>query len=224
MLESRKEGKKMKRTLLVSLGCLSAFVLWTVLIGLVDVQAIGPNGSSVGFATVNGFIHRLTGVHMALYVITDWLGLVPIAFALGFAIFGLAQWIRRKSIREVDSCILFLGGFYLVTMLLYLLFESVVINRRPVLIDGFLEASYPSSTTLLVLCVMPTAMLQFRSRIKTKGLRLAILIAIAVFIGFMVMGRLISGVHWLSDIVGGVLLSMGLVLLYKYLYKKTPKP
>lgn len=214
----------MKRTLLVSLGCLSAFVLWTVLIGLVDVQAIGPNGSSVGFATVNGFIHRLTGVHMALYVITDWLGLVPIAFALGFAIFGLAQWIRRKSIREVDSCILFLGGFYLVTMLLYLLFESVVINRRPVLIDGFLEASYPSSTTLLVLCVMPTAMLQFRSRIKTKGLRLAILIAIAVFIGFMVMGRLISGVHWLSDIVGGVLLSMGLVLLYKYLYKKTPKP
>lgn len=214
----------MKRTLLVSLGCLSAFVLWTVLIGLVDVQAIGPNGSSVGFATVNGFIHRLTGVHMALYVITDWLGLVPIAFALGFAIFGLAQWIRRKSIREVDSCILLLGGFYLVTMLLYLLFESVVINRRPVLIDGFLEASYPSSTTLLVLCVMPTAMLQFRSRIKTKGLRLAILIAIAVFIGFMVMGRLISGVHWLSDIVGGVLLSMGLVLLYKYLYKKTPKP
>lgn len=214
----------MKRTLLVSLGCLSAFVLWTVLIGLVDVQAIGPNGSSVGFATVNGFIHRLTGVHMALYVITDWLGLVPIAFALGFAIFGLAQWIRRKSIRKVDSCILLLGGFYLVAMLLYLLFESVVINRRPVLIDGFLEASYPSSTTLLVLCVMPTAMLQFRSRIKTKGLRLAILIAIAVFIGFMVMGRLISGVHWLSDIVGGVLLSMGLVLLYKYLYKKTPKP
>lgn len=214
----------MKRTLWASLCSLGAFVLWTVLVRIVDVQYIGPNGSAVGLATINGWFHRLTGVHMDLYVITDWLGLVPIAVGLGFAAFGLIQWIKRKHIQNVDFNILILGGFYIVTILFYMLFEMVVINRRPILINGFLEASYPSSTTLLVLCVMLTAMLQFQSRIKNRVLRSTILLVIGCFLGFMVIGRLISGVHWLSDIVGGVLLSAGLVLLYLYLYKKTPKP
>ncbi len=214
----------MKRTLYLSIGFLGAFVLWTVLVLLVDVQAIGPDGSVVGLATVNGLFHRLTGVHMNLYTLTDWLGLVPIAVVLGFALFGLVQWIKRRRIQNVDFDVLILGGFYIITIFCYLLFEMVVINRRPILIDGFLEASYPSSTTLLVLCVMPTAMLQFRSRIKNRVLRVIVLMAIAVFIGFMVIGRLVSGVHWLSDIVGGVWLSAGLVLFYQFLTRKTPKP
>ena len=137
---------------------LAAFVLWTGAICFVDVRMIGPQGSSVGFAGINGFVHTLTGVHVGLYNITDWLGLVPIFVCLGFAILGLAQWIKRKSIRKVDRSILILGGFYIVTLAAYLFFESYVINYRPVLIGGYLEASYPSSTTLLVLCVMPTAL------------------------------------------------------------------
>ena len=73
---------------------------------------------------------------MWLYTVTDWLGLVPIAFCLGFAIFGLAQWIKRKSLLKVDLSILALGGFYLLVMATYVLFEYVVINYRPVLIYG----------------------------------------------------------------------------------------
>jgi undecaprenyl-diphosphatase len=214
----------MKKLLWISLSCLGVFILWTALVGIVDVQAIGPNGSAVGFATVNGFFHRLTGVHMDLYVITDWLGLVPIGVTVGFAILGMAQWISRRDIRKVDFDIILLGGFYIITFFLYMLFEVVVINRRPILIEGFLEASYPSSTTLLVLCVMPTALLQAHTRIKKRGLRLATELTALGFIGFMVIGRLICGVHWLSDIVGGILLSAGLVLFYAFLYKKTPKP
>lgn len=188
-------------------GCLSAFVLWTVAVCVVDVQPIGPNGSQVGLATLNGWFHRLTGVHLTLYTITDWLGLVPIAVCFGFAVLGLCQWIKCKSIGRVDRNILLLGGFYIVTIAAYLLFESVVINYRPVLIEGCLEPSYPSSTTLLTLCVMPTAMMQLHhSRWVT--------VAIALFMAFMVTGRVLSGVHWLSDIVGGVLLSGGLVFLY----------
>lgn len=134
----------------------------------VDVQAIGPEGSSVGFATVNGAFHALTRLHMTLYVITDWLGLVPVFTALGFAVLGVVQLIKRKSLLKVDRDILVLGGFYLLVMAAYLLFEEVIINYRPVLIDGVLEAAYPSSTTILVLCVMPTAMMQFHKRVKNR--------------------------------------------------------
>ena len=193
---------------------LAVFVLWTVLICFVDVQAIGPEGSSVGFSTINGFIHELTGVNWFLYTVTDWLGLVPIGVAFAFAVLGLVQWIKRKSLLKVDRSILTLGGFYIVVMAVYILFEIVVINYRPTLINGHLEASYPSSTTMLVMCVMPTAMMQLRARIKNDLFRRCVMFAIAVFIAFMVIGRLVSGVHWISDIIGGVLLSAGLVMMY----------
>lgn len=206
-----------KKKFCIALGLLAAFLLWTVAVRLIDVQAIGPQGSTVGFATLNGFVHNFTGVHMQLYTITDWLGLVPVAFGFGFALLGLTQWIKRKSILKVDRSILILGAFYIVTLAAYVFFESFVINYRPVLIEGYLEASYPSSTTLLVLCVMPTAMMQLRGRIKQPIFGKCVSIAITAFITFMVIGRLISGVHWLTDIIGGILLSAGLVMIYDFL-------
>ena len=206
----------MKKTkmLWVGAGFIAVFVLWTVLVSLVDVRAIGPNESSVGFATLNGYVHKLTGVNMRLYTITDWLGLVPIGVAFGFVVLGLVQWLRRKSLFKVDRSILALGGFYIVVMAVYVLFEFVVINYRPTLIDGYLEASYPSSTTMLVMCVMPTAIMQLRARIKNNLFRWCVMISISVFTSFMVIGRLVSGVHWITDIIGGALVSAGLVITY----------
>ena len=196
-------------------GCfLTAFCLWTVLIRLVDVAPVGSLGSSVGFSSINLAFHHLTGVHWALYDWTDRLSLIPLLTVAGFGLLGLSQWMERKQLLKVDRSILVLGGFYLLTGAAFLLFEVFPVNYRPLLISGALEASYPSSTTLLVLCVMPTAMLQLRLRILQPGLRRWVLVLMAIFTGFMVMGRLISGVHWLTDIVGGILLSAGLVTLY----------
>ncbi len=206
----------MKTRLIRSLGLLAMFALWTIAVCTVDVQAIGPQGSTVGFATLNGYVHTLTGVHFTLYHITDWLGLVPVAVCLAFAVSGLVQWIRRGFFK-VDRDLFVLGGFYIVVIAAYLLFEEVVINYRPVLIDGFLEASYPSSTTLLVLCVMPTAAIQLNRRIRQGACRTAVIWIIVAFTVFMVVGRLLSGVHWLTDIVGGGLLSAALVTMYRAL-------
>ena len=206
--------KQSRRNRGIALGLLAAFMLWTAVISLIDVQAIGPRGSTVGFATVNSMVHKLTGVHMSLYAITDWLGLVPIGFMLGFAILGLIQWIKRKSLIKVERSILILGGFYIVVAAAYVFFEVFIVNYRPVLIEGFLEASYPSSTTMLVMCVMPTAIMQLNARIRNGALRRCVVFAIVIFTVFMVVGRLISGVHWVTDIIGGALLSAGLVVMY----------
>ena len=196
-------------------GLLLAFAVWTVLIRLVDVQPVGVNGTEVGFAAVNTWFHRLTGVHMRIYTITDWLGLVPIAVCIGFGLLGLMQWIRRKSIAKVDRDILLLGVYYILVILGYLLFEMIPINYRPILIDGVMEASYPSSTTLLVLSVMPTLLFQVNRRSKSETIRRATAAFVILFSAFMVIGRTISGVHWLTDIAGALLLSFGLYGLYR---------
>ena len=205
-----------KRNLYRGLISLAAFLLWTAMVRRVDVQAIGPLGSAVGFAALNRSVHHLTGVHIPLYTVTDWLSLVPLGFVVGFALLGLVQWIRRKDLLKVDRSILILGGYYAIVMAVFLFFERYVINYRPVLIDGVLEASYPSSTTMLVLTVMPTAITQLKARIKQPVLRQIIVSFLAAFTGLMVIGRLFSGVHWFSDIIGGILLSAGLVWLYAF--------
>ena len=206
--------KKNKRMQYSGICLLTMFVLWTLAVCCVDVGQIGPNGSSVGFSKLNGFVHERTGVHMGLYILTDWMGLIPVGIALGFELLGLTQWIKRKKLLKVDSDLLILGGFYLAVMGMYLLFEEIVVNYRPVLIDGNLEVSYPSSTTLLVLCVIPAAMEQLQRRIGNPLGKRTVLCILGVFTAFMVLARLISGVHWFTDIIGGGLLSGGLVCLY----------
>ena len=208
--------KEAKFRLFFAVSSLTAFAVWTLLVSIIDVKAIGPNGSSVGFAALNAFVHRITGVNMGLYSISDLFGLVPIFVCISFAIFGLIQWIKRKKIKNVDYSIFVLGGFYIVTIGVYLLFEYVVINYRPVLIAEVLEVSYPSSTTLLTMCVMPTAAMQLHLRIQNSAIRRCVIVAILTFTAFMVLGRILSGVHWITDIIGGGLLSGGLVMLYHF--------
>jgi len=205
---------KKQKTFFLALFMLIFFILWTTAICFIDVAAIGPSETTVGFSTINHLVHNLTGTNMVLYTVTDWLGLVPLMFVMCFALLGLFQWIKRKHILKVDFNILVLGVFYVVVFAIFLFFEYFVINYRPVLIDGILEASYPSSTTMLVICVMPTAIIQFKERIKNNLLKRCIIFLIVAFIIFMVIGRLISGVHWFSDIIGGALLSSGLVGMY----------
>lgn len=209
--------KQRNKYFIASLWLLAAFALWTAAVSIVDLQPIGPEASVVGFAALNGFVHNLTGVHWVLYDLTDLLSIIPLIIVVIFGLVGFTQLVKRKSLFKVDFDILVLGCFYVLVIGAFLLFEAFPVNYRPVLIEGILEASYPSSTTMLVLCVMPTAMLQIRARFK-KCLLLQILLA--AFTGFMVVARLISGVHWFTDILGGILLSGGLVLMYQAFIRK----
>lgn len=204
-----------KRVLMAGILLIAAFIVWTALLYIVDVRPVGQNGTNVGFATLNSWFHKLTGVHMTIYTITDWMGLVPVFVCMAFGMVGLVQLIQRRSILQVDRDLIFLGMYYLVVIFGYLIFEMIPINYRPILIAGRREVSYPSSTTLLVLSVMPTLIEQSSRRLnRTQAKKLVAVLGIC-FTAFMVIGRLFSGVHWLTDIVGGVLLSAGLFCIYR---------
>ena len=212
----KREKKRGRKILWIAISSLFAFVLWTVAISFIDVREIGQQGSKVGFATVNDFVHNIIGEHLYLYTLTDILSVLPLCFVLGYALLGLVQWIKRKSFFKVDRSILALGVFYIAVMAIYVFFEIVVVNYRPVLIDGVLEVSYPSSTTVLVICVMISAVMQTNIRIKNRMFRRCTGVLMIAFTSFMVIARLISGVHWFTDIIGGILLSIGLVMTYYY--------
>lgn len=205
----------MKKKIIFASAILMLFVLFTILVKTVDVKPIGRQGSDVGFAAVNKAFRDATGYNEKLYKITDLLGYAAFAVIAVFGCFGLRQMIKRRSILKVDRDILLLGGFYLVVLFIYVLFEKVIINYRPICNgDETLEASYPSSHTLLFVCVMYTAFLQIARRVRQVILRRGMLITISTVLIFEVLGRALCGVHWLTDIIGGIILSLGLVLLY----------
>lgn len=204
-----------KKSLIFGTVSIFTFVIWTLLIQTIDVQPVGLKGTNVGFATFNIWFHSITGVNMTLYTITDWLGLVPIFIGMIFGFVGLVQWIKGRKLLKVDFDIRVLGIYYIIVIFCYLVFEMIPINYRPIFINGFMEASYPSSTTLLVLGVMPTLIFQANRRVKNDKIKKIISVITIMFSVFMVVGRLVSGVHWITDIIGSILLSAGLFYIYK---------
>lgn len=208
---------KKKKELILGVILLVVFIIWTGLIQYVDVKPIGANNTDIGFSSLNIYFHQMTGVHMTLYTITDWLGLIPIFICVVFGGLGLVQLIKRKSLFKVDKDLILLGIYYFIVIMGYLIFEMIPINYRPILIDGRLEASYPSSTTLLVLSVMPTLLLQVKRRSTHILITKIVNVVTILFSLFMVIVRLIAGVHWLTDIIGALILSAGLYYVYKAL-------
>lgn len=206
--------KSNKNRYILALCLFLAFVLWTLAVEFIDVRPIGPEGSAVGLAAVNGAFNSWTGFHPALYELTDKVELLALAIVFAFAVLGLIQWIQRKSLKKVDIDIIALGGFYLLVLASYALFEILKVNFRPVLIDGILEASYPSSTTLLICTVMPIAHMQFSKRLPYGTLKRIVLPSIYVYSALMEIARTVCGVHWLSDIIGAMLLGHALNTLY----------
>ncbi len=203
----------------ISTILLAIFVAFTAIVKFVDVQAIGPQKTTVGLASFNqaaqNIFHTNGTYNATIYTITELLGYGVLLIAGVFAIVGLIQTIKRKSIKKVDREILLLGGLYAVTIICYILFEKFIINYRPILLDGeTLEASFPSSHTMLAIVILTSAIIEIKNLIKNKKITIPLSILLALLLITIVAGRLISGVHWTTDIIGGVILSSSLVMFY----------
>ena len=198
------------------------FVLTIALVKCVDIAAVGPAGTSIGLSHLNKAVHDLIGVHMFWYQVTNLLGFWAILCGAVFACIGLKQLIERKSLKQVDAKILALGGLFVLLGVIYVLFEKVVINCRPVLMEGETvpEASFPSSHTVLAFVIFGAIAMMLKDYLQDKRLASMLQNACLVLILVSVIGRLISGVHWFTDILGGIFLSYALLMVFSGLLEK----
>lgn len=213
---------KNKKNILICVLLVLISIIYTLLVKYVDTSTIGPNGSVVGFSSLNSFVFNLTGNNMTLYKITEILGIIPIFIALMYAVIGLIQVIDRKSLK-VDKELIALGILYIIVILIYVFFEKCIINYRPVLIDGVLEASYPSSHTLLSICICGSALLINKYLFNNEKIYKYINIISIISMVLIVLGRLLSGVHWASDIIGSIIISITLLKILETYYLSIKK-
>ena len=198
---------------------LAAYLLWTLLVRFINVQPIGPNGSSVGLAAINGAVFRGLGgvLHTGLYRASGLLGYLILLLGLCTALLAVLQLVQRKSLRAVDWDLQVYVIYGASVLIIYVISTVVSINYRPVITDAAkgLELSYPSSHTLLSLGVMGAVAVQIRLRVKEKGLRKILTAAAWALAAVVILLRLLSNAHWLTDIIGGILLALVLCEAYQ---------
>lgn len=202
-----------KKNIIISIVLIILSVLFTELVKNIDVKPIGPNESLVGFADINRLFHNLIGSNMIIYKITEFLGYIPIVMALVYVFIGLKELIERKSLLKVDREIYILALFYVLVVGVYVFFEKFIVNYRPILIDGVLEASYPSSHTLMSICLCGSSIIINKKIFKNKFGDVENILSV-ILILLIVIGRIISGVHWFTDILGGIIISSALLVVF----------
>ena len=208
---------KNKKNIIISVVLTVLSIVYTYLVKAVDVKEIGPNNSSVGFSTINESFKNLVGSSNTIYKISEIFGYLILLLVLIYGCIGLYQLIKRKNLLKVDKEIIILGCFYVLMMIVYIFFEKCAINYRPILIDGELEASYPSSHTILSLCVGLSSLIISQKYFNKKYINTINIITI-VLMSLVLITRTLSGVHWISDIIGGVIISLTLISYFKVAY------
>ena len=209
---------KKKYWLTIILGVMVIFL--TVSLLFIDKKAVGPGGSEVGFATLNSSVFEKVGVSKTWDKVTDIALAAVIASGAVFAIYGLIQWIKNKKFSKIDWDIRMLGVVYAIMAVLYVLFEKLlVVNYRPVLENGVLEASFPSTHTMIAVTVGLTVALTLGKYVKNKAASRILAGVLIVMVLVIAAGRILAGMHWTTDVLGGLLYGATLVSLYTSLRK-----
>ena len=195
--------------------CAVLFIILILLVKKVDTAVIGNTGKEVGLSALNRLLYKETP-NMTWYFVTEVLGYLALLVAAAFAVLGMVQMIQRKSLLKVDPSILALGGLYIVVLGIYALFNKVVINYRPIMLPDELapEASFPSSHTMLAIVVLGSGMMVLPDYLTDRKLLRSVQSAGLAMMAILVFGRLLSGAHWLTDIIGGVLISAALLAAF----------
>lgn len=201
--------------MIIGIFLLLVFLIFTVLLKTVDVKPYSATETEIGFFSINSAVFKAIGTNDLAYEISEILGLLVLIAPFAFAILALVEWIKRKSLLKIDRDLWALFVAYALTLLLYCFFELVVINFRPILAEGVAEASYPSSHTLLAIVIGGTALLQIKERIRTPRIRIPLLCIIIFLMVAVPLLRLLSGVHWLTDIIAAVLLGSSILMIYR---------
>ncbi|MBQ7917998.1 MAG: phosphatase PAP2 family protein [Clostridia bacterium] len=206
--------KKLNKNFIIGGGLFLLFVIFTVFVKFVGVEPIGPLGSKVGLAGLNE-LFMLSSNNKVWDIISDVIMVLALCGALAFVVLGVVQLIKRKSLKKVDKNLYLLAGLYAVVVCFYVFFELVVINHRPILENGELVASFPSTHVFLVTTLVFAALSQLSKFYIPNKNTMFIIDDIAIILEtLLVVSRMLSGVHWFTDIVGALLLSASLVFIF----------
>ena len=223
---------KARKDLILAAVLLALFLLFTVVVSTVNVasvpvKVVAADGSwtageeiRIGLSGVNVPVSDQLGYRAGAYKVSKYLGYLSILTAVAFVAWFICEAVKRRSAAKADRRLIALMILFALTAAAYLLFEVLKLNYRPVVLDEGLEASYPSTHTLLAVAVMGGAARTLTA--LRKGPSRLCACALCLIGAVIVICRCLAGVHWLTDILGGLLLGAALLALHAGLLAMRP--
>lgn len=212
-------------------------IIFTLMVAFFDVGPAGAeynsvvaadsgvhalNSPEVGFSWLNGEIFRGTEpLQTAGWdKVSDIIMAFAIIVAAGFGIAGLVQLVKKG---KIDARIWKMWLVYGAMAIIYAIFEYLaVVNTRPTLNNGAVESSFPSTHVLVVATVLSLMVVALPKYLDDKKARVLIAVISAIATALVMTGRVMSGQHWFTDVLGALLWSLFLVSLYRFLLTATP--
>ena len=206
-----------KQSFIYMVTAYAVFILFTVLITTVDVKVFKATDSKIGFYSLNTKVLNLISGSEKWDKITD-LGIIFLmACCLIPPFVGFIQLIKRKSLKKVDFCLVAFTISVGILVLFFILFEVVHVNYRPILENGKKKGSYPSSHTLgatFAFLALNSLLLKY---VKNKYAYYTLSALLAVISVITIVGRLLCQMHFITDIIGAILLSCAVYFTYDYI-------
>lgn len=204
-----------KRYLIISCASLLLFLLFLIMLYTVDVKNIGAGVTKVGLCFINN--HSFMASNASMWdKISDVCMYLGIGVIGALFILGVVQLIQRKNILKVDKEILVFGCLVVLMIIIWLFFDKVlIVNNRPILVDGKVECSFPSTHIMITSFALLSGSYYLFKKINKKHLTIIMYVASAIIVTICFLGRVLSGMHFLTDAVCGLL--MGLFLFFSLL-------
>lgn len=153
--------------------------------------------------------------------ITDIILIAALALLGVFAILGLTEWIRRKSLKKVDRELLAMLPSLVLMAATYFIFDKLLIlNTRP---NGSGEPSFPSSHTMATTTIFLMAIIALPKYVKNQPLRIVLDAVMLILIALVSVGRVAANMHWASDVIAALIFSVIFAALYLLILKLKKK-
>lgn len=140
---------------------------------------------------------------------------ISLLFILGLAIYGFYQLSKKRSLFKVDKDIIFIGCGLAILAFVWLVFDKLIdVNYRPIAISGTAQTSFPSTHTMIAAFVLLAAT---RAILKRNGneikYQLLAYSGSSILILLCSLGRILSKMHWATDVLGGLFIGVGLFFI-----------
>ena len=147
--------------------------------------------------------------------------------ALGaFAVLGLVQWIKRKSLKKVDKQLRWFPLPLALMAATYVVFDKFLpkfFDFMPTRPNGSGEPSFPSTHVMIVATIFFITTIILPKYIKNKVVRIILELLMVIGLALTCTGRVMANMHTPIDVLGGIAFAFIFAEIYFQIIKPRKK-
>lgn len=185
-------------------------LIFTILVSFVDVKIYNVTNTEIGLYSLNKIFLVNSINSNYINIISNGIFLICLLVIILMLLLITFEYFKTKKINKNNLNFII---HFLIMVLIWIIFDKIlIINYRPILINGNIEGSYPSTHVMVSTFVL----LFLSDKLKKifKNDKIFYIISIGLII-IQSISRILLTMHWFTDIIGGLLI--GCLLFFTFL-------